>query len=374
MVALVSAGLFVRGLQQAGTVDPGYAEPDRLLIVTTDLRLAGTLDSASSTTVLARVLERLTALPGVTRVAASHFVPLGFGGNSSSGIRVEGYQPAADENMSVQYSVVTAGYFETVGMPLTRGRALEETDRGDTAPVAVVNEAFVRRFLAGQDPVGQRFRQGGREVEIVGVAHDAKYARLEEAAFPMIYRPFTQRYRPDLHLHLRTAGDPAAAVEAIRREMAAVAPDLPFLDPRTLTQQMVPATLVQRIGARVLGLFGMMALLLSAIGIYGVVAYSVAQRTRELGVRVALGASTPSVVRLVVGQGLRITAVGLTIGALLALGVGQLLKSQLFGLNPADPLTFGVLIALLGGVALLASLLTARRAARVDPVVALRGE
>lgn len=374
LVALVSAGLFLRGLQRAGEVDPGYADPDRLLLVTTDLRMSGTLDSTAGREMLDRALARLRSTPGVTAIAASHFVPLGFGGNSSSGIRVEGYEPAEDENMSVQYSVVTPGYFETVGMPIVAGRALNETDRTDGPPVAVVNETFVRRYLAGQNPVGRRYRQGGQEIEIVGVARDAKYQDLDEAPIPFLYRPLSQRYRTDLHLHIRTAGAPAGSVEELRRAMFAVAPDLPFLDPRTMTDQMVPATIVQRIGAAVLGLFGGLALLLSAIGIYGVVAYSVAQRTRELGVRMALGATGPKVIRLVLGQGLRLTLVGVVIGALLALGVGRLLASQLFGLNPADPLTFGVLIVVLGAVAAAASILPARRAARVDPVVALKGE
>ncbi len=374
LVALVSAGLFVRGLQRAATVDPGYADPARLLLVTSDLRLSGSLDSAGATATLERALARLRAVPGVTHASTSHFVPLGFGGNSSSGIRVPGYVPAEDENMSVQYAVVSPGYFETMGLPLVAGRPIEESDRAATAPVAVVNEAFARRFLAGREPVGQEFRQGGRNVRVVGVVRDARYQRLDEVPYPLIYRPFDQAYRTDVTFHLRTAGDPAPMVETLRRELAAVAPDLPFLDPRTLVQQMVPATIVQRIGAAVLGIFGGLALLLSAVGIYGVVAYSVAQRTRELGVRVALGATAPAVIRLVLGHGLRLTGAGILVGGLLALGAGRLLRSQLFGLNPADPLTFGVLIVALGGVALLASLLPARRAARVDPVVALKGE
>lgn len=372
LVALVAAGLFVRGLQRAGAVDPGYADPDRLLLVDTDLRLAGTLDSTSARAMLDRALTHLATLPGVTGVAAAQFVPLGFGNNSSNGIRVEGYEPAEDENMSVQFSVVTPGYFTTVGMPIVRGRALDATDRAEGSAVAVVNEAFVRRYLSVGDPIGRRFRRSGRDVEIVGVARDAKYRRLEEAAFPFIYLPHAQNYRTDLAFHVRTAGAPAPLVETLRRELAVVAPDLPFLDPRTLRQQMVPATLVQRIGAGVLGAFGGLALLLSGIGIYGVVAYSVARRTRELGVRLALGATPRQVIRLVVGQGVRLAAAGIAIGGLLALGAGQLLRSQLFGLNPADPLTFGTLVILLGAVAVAASLVPARRAARVDPVEALR--
>jgi len=374
LVALVSAGLFLRGLQRAGSVDPGYADPDRLLLVTTDLRMSGTLDSTSGREMLDRALAELRTIPGVTGAAASHFVPLGFGGNSSSGVRVDGYEPAADENMSVQYSVVTPGYFETVGMPIVAGRAIAESDHRESVPVAVVNETFVRLYLSGKNPVGHRIRQGGQDIEIIGVAADAKYQALDEAPIPFLYRPHGQRYRTDMHLHVRMAGDPSRSVEALRRAMFVVAPDLPFLDPRTMTQQMVPATIVQRIGAAVLGLFGGLALLLSAIGIYGVVAYSVAQRTRELGVRMALGASGPRVIRLVLGHGLRLTAFGIAVGGVLALGVGRLLASQLFGLNPADPVTFGALIVLLAGVAAAASILPARRAARVDPVVALKGE
>lgn len=374
LTALVSAGLFLRGLQRAGQVDPGYADPDRLLLFTTDLQLGGLGDSVAGPATLDRILERLRTLPGITSVATAHFVPLGFGGNSSSGTTVEGYTPAADENMSLQYSVVTHGYFATVGMPIVQGRSLAETDRADSPPVVVVNEAFVRRFLPGRDPIGHRIRQAGQWMEIVGVAQDAKYQRLDEVAYPFLYLPISQRFRPDLHLHLRTEGDPLPLVETIRRELFAVAPDLPFLDPRTMTQQMVPATFVQRVGAAVLGLFGILALVLAAIGLYGVIAYAVTQRTREIGVRVALGAGLGSVVLLVVGQGLRVTGLGLLVGTALALGLGRLLRGQLFGVNPADPLTFLSLGALLAAVAVLASLVPARRAARVDPVVALRSE
>lgn len=372
MVALVCAGLFVRGLQRAATLDHGYGDPERLLLVTTNLRLAGRVDAVASRAGLEALLERLQELPGVSGVAAADFVPLGFGGNSSSTIEVEGYTAAADEDMSIQYAVVTDGYFATIGMPVTRGRTLAPGDGEDAPAVAVVNEAFVRRFLAGREAVGQRFRQSGQQVEIVGVVRDARYARLDEIPVPMIYRPFSQRYRSDLHLHLRTTVPPAVLVETVRRVMVATAPDLPFLDPRTLTQQMVPATLVQRIGAQVLGAFGLVALVLAAIGLYGVVSYAVARRTRELGVRMALGAGRRAVMRLVMGDGLRVTVIGIAVGALLSLLAGRALASQLFGLNPADPATYLSLALLLLGVAAGASLLPARRASRVDPIQALR--
>ncbi len=373
LVALVCAGLFLRGLQRAQRVDLGFKDPETLLLVSTDLHLAGVPDSAGGA-LLDRVLERARAMPGVRAAAAGDFVPLGFGGNSSSGVEVDGYTPAKDENMSVQYARVTPGYFETMGLRILRGRAIGVEDRGGARDVAVVNEAFGRRFWPNQDPVGKQFRQWRRTYSVVGVVQDSKHKQITEAPYPFLYHALAQRYSSEFTLHLRTTGPARTLIEPLRKELAATEANLPFLDPRTMAEQIIPATIGQRMGSRMLALFGVIALVLATIGLYGVMAYTVSQRTREIGVRVALGADAGSVSRMVLAQGLRLTAMGLALGAVLALVAGRLLRSQLFGLSPADPATFGVLALFLGGVAAAASLIPARRAARVDPLVALRSE
>ena len=373
LVALVSAGLFLRGLARAQQVDLGFKDPDRLLLVSTDLHLAGVPDSAGPA-LIQRVLARVRAAPGVLSASVSDFVPLGFGGNSSSGIAVDGYTPARDENMSVQYARVGPGYFETMGLGIKSGRSIGEEDRGDTAPAAVVTEAFVKRFWPGQDAVGKQFTRGGTKVTVIGVVQDSKHRQITEAPYSFIYYPIAQRYASDFALHIRTASLAKALAEPLRKDLAVAEPTLPFLDPRSMSEQIIPATIGQRMGARMLALFGGVALLLAAIGLYGVMSYSVNQRTREIGVRLALGADRRGVVGMVLRQGLRLTAIGLVVGGVLSLGAGMLLRSQLFGLSPADPVTFGVLALLLAVVATGASILPARRAARVNPIIALRSE
>ncbi len=371
LVALVCAGLFLRGLARAQRVDLGFKDPGTLLLVSTDLHLAGLPDSTGPA-VIDRVLAQVRSMPGVVSAATSDFVPLGFGGQSSSGVAIDGYTPAKDENMSVQYARVSAGYFETLGLRILRGRPIGNEDRVGGVPVAVVNDASVRRFWAGQDPVGKQFHRGDQAYTVVGVVQDSKYGKIIETAHPFIYYAVAQRFSSDFTLHVRTAAPARALAEPLRKALAAVEPTLPFLDPRTMGEQIIPATIGQRMGARMLALFGSLALLLAAIGLYGVMSFMVNQRTREIGVRVALGADPRHVVRMVLAQGLRLTAIGLVAGGVLALGAGQLLRSQLFGLSPADPITFGGLALLLGLVAAGASLIPARRAARVDPLVALR--
>lgn len=373
LVALVCAGLFLRGLGRAQRVDLGFQEPDKLLLVSTDLRLAGVPDSAGPA-VIDRVLSRVRAAPGVLSAAVSDFVPLGFGGNSSSGIGVDGYTPARDENMSVQYARISPGYFRTMGQQIVSGRPIDEQDRKGAAPAAVVNEAFVRRFWPGQDAVGKEFTLGARRYAVVGVVRDSKYRQITETPFSFIYYSIAQRYSSEFAIHVRTASSARALAEPLRKELAAAEATLPFLDPRSMSEQIIPATIGQRMGARMLALFGGVALLLAAIGLYGVMSYSVNQRTREIGVRLALGADGRGVAMMVLRQGLRLTGIGLLVGGALSLGAGMLLRSQLFGLSPADPVTFGALALLLALVTTAASLLPARRAARVDPIVALRSE
>ena len=373
LVALVCAGLFLRGLARAQQVDLGFKDPATLLLVSTDLGLAGLPDS-SGPAIIERVLERVRGAPGVLAAGTSDFVPMGFGGSSSSGVDVDGYVPAKDENMSIRYARVSPGYLQALGLRMVSGRPIGAEDRSGTTPVAVVNEAFVKRFWPGQDAVGKQFRRGDRAFTVAGVVQDSKYTKILEAPMSFIYYPVTQVFASDFTIHVRTASDARGFIEPLRKEVAAAEATLPYLDPRTMSDQIIPATIGQRMGSRMLALFGAIALFLAAIGLYGVMSYSVSQRTREIGVRLALGADSRGVVGMVLRHGLKLTAMGLLVGGVLSLGAGFLLRSQLFGLSPADPVTFGGLALILAVVATGASLVPARRAARVDPIVALRSE
>ncbi len=369
VVSLVSAGLFLRAMQQIKRIDPGFTDPDHVLLVTTDFQVAGVPDSLGPE-MMRRILTRIRAMPGVRNATSATFVPLSWSCCSSSSIRIDGYEPAKDENMSIVYSRVSSDYFATMGIDLVKGRGIAADDQD----VAVVNEAFVRRFWPGKEAIGREFQQQGRSWTVVGVARDGHYQQLTDSPFPLIYRPYWLAYNPGTTIHVRTVADPRTMIEPIRAEVRAVYADLPFLGPRTLSENMLQSTIGQQLGSKSLAVFGGLALLLAAIGIYGVMAYSVAQRTREIGVRVALGAATGDVARLVMLDGLRLAVIGGAIGAALAVGVGQLVKSLLLGVSPADPLTFGVIGLLIVAVALVASLVPARRAVRVDPIVALKAE
>ncbi|MEO8451175.1 MAG: ABC transporter permease [Gemmatimonadota bacterium] len=373
LVALTCAGLFIRAMQRAQSIDPGFQDPAHLLLVSSDLQIAGINDSTGPM-VVDGLLARLRQLPGVEAAAVGRYVPLGFGGYSSQNVEVDGYLPAKDEDASVQYSVVSGQYFETMGIPMVQGRSIQDGDRPGSAPAMVVNEAFIRRFFAGRDPIGRQVTQEGRRWTIVGVARDGKYASITDPSYPLIYRPLAQSVRPDFTVHIRTAGNPKALIEPVRREFASVNANLPFLDPRSMEEQMVPSTIGQRVGSRTLAVFGALALFLAGIGLYGVMSYAVIRRRREIGIRVAVGANVATVTRMILGQGLRVAAIGIAAGAVLALLAGQALRALLLGVSPSDPLTFAVLGLILGTVAVVASLIPARRAARVDPVEVLKSE
>jgi predicted permease len=373
VVALVCAGLFLRSLQRAEKIEPGFADPSHLLLVGTDLNAAGLKPEEGKATA-DRLLERVRALPGVTAASYSTMVPLGFGGHAYDETKVEGYVPAQDEDTSNESVIVGDGYFETMGIPVLQGRAITAEDRAASQRVAVINEIFARRYFPGQDPLGKRVDQGQGWATVVGVAKDGKYQRLDESPAPLVYYPLHQWYAPSFTLHMRTTGRPRQLIETLRGTFAATNTDLPFLDARTMTDHMGAATFRQFFGASMLSIFGSLALMLVALGLYGVLSYTVAQRTRELAIRMALGASARDVLRLVVRQGLMMTGVGLAVGTALALVVGRLLQSQLLGASDADPLTFVVIPAMLIAVSLLACLVPARRATKVDPMVALRYE
>jgi predicted permease len=372
-VALVCAGLFLRALSRAQEVDIGIAHQDKLLLVSTNAYLAGYTDSTGPVMV-EQLLQRIRAMPGVIAAGASTHAPLGFGGNSSQSLTVDGYTPAEGENMSIWYAYVSSGLFETLGTTIVQGRGITDQDQAGSQEVIVVNQAFVDRFYKGQDPVGKRIFRARDTAVIIGVVATGKYMQLDEAARPFVYRALNQSWRPTLEVFVRTTGQPIALTEPLRREFLAFDPSLPFLDPRSMADQTAVGTIVQRIGARMLGIFGGLALLLSAIGIYGVMAYTVSLRTREMGIRLALGAARERVVRMVLFYGGRLALIGLVLGGALGFAVANLMRSLLFGVPAGDPATFVAIALLLVTVALVASAIPAIRAARIDPIRALKSE
>ena len=375
MVALVCAGLFVRGLQRAQAVDTGIGEPDRVLLVGTSLYLAGYSSDSTGLPVLERLLAEVRALPGVRSASVATMVPLGVTNWVTSPMEIEGYEFRPDEESTIPWSAVGSDYFETVRTPVLRGRGITAEDQRGAQPVVVVNEAFARRYWAGREAIGRQLRIFGVTWRtVVGVVRDGRYQSLGEQAQPLVYFPIQQRYASGFTLHVRASGDPRLLQQSLRQAFERVDPDLPFNDVRTFSEHMGPASFVQRIGAWLLSTFGALALVLATVGLHGVLSYSVAQRTREIGVRIAIGASRRDVLDLVVGRALRLTAAGLGVGIVLAAGAGSLLRSQIFGVSPLDPVTFVGVLVLLSAVALLAAWLPARRAARVDPIIALQAE
>ena len=302
----------------------------------------------------------------------ARFAPLG-GSRWTTEVTLPG-RTEAGHGESVDAEVVDGGFLDALRIPLRAGRAFDAGDREGSAPVAVVNETMARKFWPGRSALGQTVEMDGRRIQVVGVTADARFAPEVQAAPPMIFLPFAQSYQPEMVLHVRASGDPGAVLAGIRREIRAMDPDIAPMQSQPL-QEMIRATLLpQRIGALAIGGFGAVGLLLAAIGVYGVLAYRVSMRTREIGIRIALGARIGNVVGIVVGSSLRLALIGTGIGLLVALGVGRLLSGMLHGVSPTDPLAFGGVALLLVGVALLASWIPARRAARVDPMVALRTE
>ncbi len=373
LTALVSAGLFLRSLTSARSADPGFRDPASLLVVSTDFRLAGLADSAARIQFDA-LMARIRAVPGVELAGTTSDLPVSLGGHSSNSAAPEGYEPGKDENTSIEYAKVSDGYFETMAIPVIKGRSFQPSDRPGASLAIMVNEAFVKRYWPNREPIGGRIRTAGADWTVVGVVGNVVMERFGEPATPYMYYPNGQRFDPEMRIVVRTQGNPKAMVEPVREAMRAVNPDLPMLDPLTMTENMAGALFVQSTGATLLGGLGLVALGLAALGLYGVLAFSVSQRTREIGIRMALGSVARDIVTLVVRQAARLVLIGIVVGALLAFAVGNLLRSQLFGVQPADPLTFGAVVGLLAAVGLAAAALPARRAARVDPVVTLKSE
>jgi len=367
---LVSAGLFARTLSNARAINVGFAY-ENLLTAKLDLGRQGYTEEQGRG-FYQRLLERAGALPGVQSASLALSVPLQ-GGSYGNTVTLDDQQ-----QITMRYNIVTPRYSETTGIPLLLGRPFTEQDDAWSPRVAIVNETFARRAWSNQNPVGKYFKwkDGEKEtpIEVIGVARDAKGANLFQNTPYVGYLPLAQRYDGGMTLHLRANGKPEQLIAAVRREISALDKKLPVYNVKTLEQYLNDALSVKRIQFQVISAFGLLALLLASIGLYGVLSYSVAQRTREIGIRMALGAQSRDVLRMVAGQGLKLMALGVVIGLGGALAVTRALKSLLYGVSAADPWTFAAALVLLVIVALLACYPPARRATKVDPMVALRCE
>ena len=374
LALLVSAGLCVRSMQKAQRFDPGFNSRG-VLLTAVDLFPAG-YSPETGRVFYRTLLERLRALPAADSVTVSRRVPLGFGGSSASTIEVDGYAPKNDESMSVMFNQVGPDYFRTMQIPLMLGRDIQLNDDEGSQPAAVINETMARRYWGDRNPIGGRFRFGSDApwTTVVGVAREVKFRSLADVPRPFAYLPVLQAYHPAMTIHVRTAGDPVSVAPAVREVVQSLDPALPVFAARTLEAHTGAATFQQRMAGSLLSVFGALAVLLAAVGLYGVLAFLVGQRRREIGVRVALGATPSSVFRLVARHGLALTTVGTVIGFLLAFGIAQALSAVLFGVTAYDAPTIAVALAVLGMCAAAACTIPAVRASRVDPVKALKYE
>jgi predicted permease len=373
LVLLISAGLIVRSLQAAQRMRPGF-NPQGAAALSVDLGLQG-YDDAKGRAFYRRLMERAESIPGVRSVAATDVLPLALD-YSTNTIYIEG-QPArsrSDLPLAIPYSV-SPRFFETMGMAL-RGRIfLPNEDKKDTR-VAIVNETFARRFFPGRDPIGKRYNHAGPSDpfwQIIGIVPDGKYNTLGEEPKAVVYRPL-RYFDSQLTLIARTEGDPHAVLAELLRIVQELDPTLPIYDAKTLNEHMNIPLFPAKMAAGILASFGVLALLLAAIGIYGVMSYVVAGRRREMGLRMALGAQSADVLRLILRQGMLLAGIGALLGLSIGLGGTRLLKTLLYGVSASDLTTFAAVTILLGTVAFLACWLPARRATQVDPMVALRAE
>jgi predicted permease len=374
LVLLIGAALFVRSLIQAISFDPGFASQN-LLIASLETRGTG-LNKEQGRAFYDEALQRVKTLPGVQSVTMTRVIPVS-GGGQRRGTHFEGYQPQPNEDTETNTNIVGLDFFSTMGIPIVRGRDFNANDVESSSQVVIVNEEVVRRYFAGQNAIGKRIRFGSEENpqrEIVGIVRNAKYRTLREQTLPFIYLPLGQEYQPGMTMMVRTTSAPSSLVAPLRNEMRALSKEVPVFAVQTMTDRIGAQLAAERMIAVLLSIFGGVALLLAAIGVYGVMAYSVAQRNREIGIRMALGAERVDILRLIVGQGLTLVLIGTGIGLLMSFALTRVLTNQLFGISATDPLTFGAVIGVMMIVGLLACYLPARRATKVDPLVALRYE
>jgi predicted permease len=374
LVLLLCAGLVLRGLQRAQQIDPGF-NPEQAVEVSFDPGLQQ-YERERGREFQRQALERVRSLPGVQAAALTAHAPLTSGESGGRGVFIQGDELKTTTQAPITLTTsISLDYFRTMETRLLQGRDFTAQDDAPSPPVAIVNETFARRFWPGENPLGKRFNfTTGKWIEIVGVAQNGKYSSLAEQHTPFVFLPLAQNYESKVTLIARGAGDPRLLTATIRREINGLDGNLPLYDARTMLEHMDLPLAPARAVATALGGFGALALLLAAVGVFGVMSHAVTQRTREIGVRIALGAGSKEIFKLIVGQGALLVGIGVGIGlGAAALGT-HLLASLLFGVSALDPVTFAGVAALLAATAFLACYVPARRATKVDPMVALREE
>ena len=370
-VLLVGAVLLVESVRNIRTADPGFS---------TENLLTTSLDLASANYGLPRakafqeaLVDRLQAISGVESASFSDAQPFSYAVFPTAAIAVEGYQPGKDEQLRAEYNMVGPEYLRTIGIPVMRGREFSRADNESSPLVAVVNQKMVTQYWRGQDPVGRRFQMDGKWVQVVGIARQAKYDALAEPAKPFFYVPLRQNPANNATLNIRTLMAPAVMESQLVHEIHALDGNLApgeIITMRTRVNRIALAS--QQFGVALLGIFGVLAVLLAAVGLYGIMSYAVSQKTRELGMRMALGATTADVLRLVLSRGFALVATGVLVGAGITLGLTRLIATLLYKVSPRDPVAFGSAVLVMSFTALLALWLPAQRAARIDPARAVR--
>jgi len=372
LVLLVGAGLFVRSLRNAQSIDPGF-EMDHLLTMKLDTTVVG-LEADKALAFYQSVMDQTRNVSGVRSVTMASSGPL----EVVSGLRpvyVEGYSASAGEDMNYSFNIVAPDYFQTMGIPLVQGREFTEADTSKAPNVVIINETMARTFWPNESPIGKRISDNGQPGPyrvVVGVARESKYLTLGEAPRPYYYIPLQQDFFPSARLHVRTVGDPQSMVNTVRSIVRGVDATVPISNVQTGGEHLGLALLVPRIGAMLLGPAGLVALVLGIIGLYGVMSYSVARRTKEIGIRMALGAQEVDVLRMVMKEGMGLVGIGLLLGLTVAFVITRVLTSFLYGISATDPLTFVAVSLILIAVALVSIFIPARKALKVQPNIALR--
>jgi predicted permease len=376
VIALIGAGIFLKSFQSLHAMSPGFS-PEGQALAQFNLSTGGyTQQQMDSFTRL--MTERLKRYPGVTAVSYADSVPLGlYGGFNWEPIEVEGYQPDwINESMKIYRNLVGPGYFDVMKIPMVAGRDFTLQDGPQSQNVAIVSREFVRRFIPHGDPIGRKIRGWGRWFTVVGIVNDIKIHQVSEAAAPFFYIPISQVFRPEygITFHVRTTGSMQDAISAVRHEAAAIDPALTMFDAQPMTEYVAGSLFGQKIAASILSVLGFLGLMLAAMGLYSVMSYSVAQRTSEIGIRVALGAQPTDVIALILRQGMGFAAVGLLVGILSALSLTRMASAMVGSLQPADPMVYMAAVASTFLLALVSVAIPSWRALRVEPMVALRSQ